>query len=318
MPRPYEQRLPWNLDWNLLRTFMVIVDQGGITRAAHFLGVKQPTISSALKRLEDTVGQTLLDRRPTHFSVTEAGQVLYRECSAIFGAVSQISGLLTDTSARISGHVTIVMTSHVVSHHFDDLLTQFNTLHPDVTYSISISESSDVLNRVRQNRATMGVCLMREQDQALDARVLFREFFGLYCGPNHSLFGKAKIKLSELQGESSVSFQTDMEGGPLHSVTRLREQALLRPQLKGISANLPEVRRMIVAGIGIGALPIHVAQRDVDLGNLWRLPPYTNTPAVDIFLVTNPARSMNLAEQALVNALETLINSVPLADRTYG
>ncbi|MGB5557478.1 MAG: LysR family transcriptional regulator, partial [Paracoccaceae bacterium] len=60
MLRPYEQRFPWNLDWNLLRTFMVVVDQGGITRAADFLGVKQPTISSALKRLEDTVGQRLL------------------------------------------------------------------------------------------------------------------------------------------------------------------------------------------------------------------------------------------------------------------
>ena len=51
MVKPYEQRFPWHLDWNLLRTFMVVVEQRGISRAAYLLGLKQPTISAALKRL---------------------------------------------------------------------------------------------------------------------------------------------------------------------------------------------------------------------------------------------------------------------------
>ncbi len=317
MLRPYEQRFPWNLDWNLLRTFMVVVDQGGITRAADFLGVKQPTISSALKRLEDTVGQRLLIRRARNFSVTEAGRVLYKECSTVFGTVSQIPDLLTDSKASISGHITIAMTSHVVSPHFDRVLREFNAVHPDATYSISISESAEVLNRLRANRTTLGVCLMRESDPALDASVLFREFFAFYCGPAHRLFEKPNIKLSELQGESSVSFQTEADAGPLHSVNLLRERALLRPEIKGISANLPEVRRMIVAGIGIGALPIHVAQRDVDLGNLWRLPPYGNPPAVDVFFVTSRVRSFNPAEKALISAVRDMIATEPLGARTY-
>lgn len=315
--KPYEQRFPWNLDWNLLRTFMVVVDQGGITKAANYLGVKQPTISSALKRMEETVGQNLIDRRPSYFSVTEAGHILYRECSSVFGAVSQIPGLLTDANSRVSGHISIVMTSHVVSSHLDQTLQAFNNTHPDATYSISVAESSEVLNRVHQNRATMGICLVRDQDPSLNFQVLFREFFGLFCGPGHRLFGKQKIKLVELQGESSVSFQTDAESGPLSSVTHLREQALLKPELKGISANLPEVRRMIIAGIGIGALPVHVAQKDVDLGNLWRLPPYSKTPAVDIFCVTNPMRSMNPAERVLVKSITELTSTVPLEERTY-
>ncbi len=317
MMKPYEQRFPWNLDWNLLRTFTVVVERGGITRAADFLGVKQPTISSALKRLEATVGQRLVDRRPSHFSVTEAGQTLYKECSLVFGIVSQIPGLMTDVKNRVTGHVSIVMTSHVVSPHLDQALKSFNKDHPDATYSISIAESSTVLSRMRQNRATLGVCLMRNKDQSLTSRVLFREFFGLYCGPSHRLFGREKVLLSELHGEPSVSFQTDFEGGPLYSVTQLREQASLKPALKGISANLPEVRRMIVAGLGIGALPLHVAQRDVDLGNLWRLPPYSKVPSVEIFLVTNPKRSMNPAEKAFLTALNQVVDEVPLKDRTY-
>jgi DNA-binding transcriptional LysR family regulator len=318
MLQPYEQRFPWTLDWNLLRTFMVVADQGSITRAAHFLGVKQPTVSSALKRLEDTVQQRLLNRGPHHFSLTEAGQVLYQECTVVFGAVSHIPDLLSEASTRINGHINIAMTSHVVSRHLDGLLHGFNTAHPDVTYSISISESADVLNRLRENRATLGICLMRNVDPSVESRVLFREYFALYCGRHHPLFGREDIKLSELAGESSVSFQTDAEAGALECVTHLREKAALRPALKGISANLTEVRRMIIAGLGIGALPIHVAQRDVDLGNLWRLPPHEATPAVDVCAVTNPARRMNMAEQKLTEALNDLIETVPLSDRTYG
>lgn len=58
--KPCEHRFPWQLDWNLLRTFTVVVEQRGISRAADFLGRKQPTISAALKRLGEAVGQRLI------------------------------------------------------------------------------------------------------------------------------------------------------------------------------------------------------------------------------------------------------------------
>ena len=317
MLKPYEQRFPWNLDWNLLRTFMVVVEQGGITLAADFLGLKQPTISSALKRLEESVGQKLVDRRPNHFSVTSAGRILFSECSSVFGIVSQIPALLDARGDEVTGHITIVMASHVVSPHFDDVLEKFNAQHPNVTYAISIAESSEVISRVEQNRATLGLCLVREPRPRLKTRVLFREFFALYCGPKHRLFGREDIRLADLQSEASVSFQTDAASGPLYSVTQLREQALMKPELKGVSANLPEVRRMIVSNIGIGALPVHVASKDVTLGNLWQLPPYKKLPAVDICLVTNPARSQNPAERMLVSMLEEFIDQTPKETRTY-
>lgn len=315
--KPYEQRFPWNLDWNLLRTYMVVVEQGGITTAADFLGLKQPTISSALKRLEETVERKLIDRRPNHFSVTPSGKMLYAECNSIFGAVSQLPALISGLDDEVTGHVTIAMASHVVSPHFDEVLERFNQKHSKVTYSISVAESAEVLNRVTQNRATLGLCLLREPSPNLETQILFREYFGLYCGPKHRLFGKTNIRLSELQGEDSVSFQTDIESGPLYSVTQLREKALMKPNLKGISSNLPEVRRMIIANIGIGALPVHVAQKDVKLGDLWQLPPYRNLPAVDIYTVKNSKRSFNLAEAAFLTMLEDFLRDTPLKQRTY-
>jgi len=317
MQKPYEQRFPWNLDWNLLRTFMVVVEQQGVSRAANFLGLKQPTISSALKRLEETTGHTLIERKPNRFRVTQAGDVLYAECSTIFGTVSQLPALLETEVEQLAGHVSIVLTSHVVSPHFDAVLESFASKNPKVTYSVVVTESSDVVDRIMQNRASFGVCLLSEMPRNLETRILFREYFGLYCGPRHRLFDRPKITVADLRGEPSVSFQTEIEGGPLSSVARLREQVHLAPGLRGVSSNLPEVRRMIVANIGIGALPVHIAERDVRLGLLRRLPPYRDLPAVDLHLLTNPRRKMSPPEAALLQDYLTLIDTKALKDRTY-
>lgn len=317
MPRPYEQRFPWNLDWNLLRTFMVVVEQQSISRAADFLGLKQPTISSALKRLEQTTGHRLVERKPNRFNVTRAGEILYAECSAIFGSVSQLPALLDAGEEELAGHVSIVMASHVVSPHFDDVLERFARQHPKVTYSIVVAESAEVVNRIRQNQASFGICLLNEAPRNIQARVLFREYFALFCGPRHRLFGKDEINLADLKGEPSVSFQTEIEGGPLDSVVRLRERANLTPGLRGISSNLTEVRRMIIANIGIGALPVHVAGRDVTLGLLRQLPPYSRLPAVDIYLVTNPRRKRSAPEAVILGMFDTMFEAEPLSARTY-
>ena len=62
------------LDWNLLRTFLVIMQERSVSRAAARLHVTQPAISQALKRLEETLGRSLIRRRGPHFEPTHAGE----------------------------------------------------------------------------------------------------------------------------------------------------------------------------------------------------------------------------------------------------
>lgn len=317
MLKPYAQRFPWNLDWNLLRTFMVVVDEGGITPAAHFLGLKQPTISVALKRLEDIMGRKLVNRSPKHFSVTPWGRVLYAEASTIFGAVAQLPDLMGGLEDEVTGQISIAVASHVVSSHFDSVLERFNAQYPRVSYTISTMDSADVIAHLQQNQVTFGICLMQQDPVGLEARVMYREFFGFYCGPSHRLYGQDNIDVAELRDEDAVSFQTDELEGSLSGVARLRRQLGMRSEPRGLSSNLPEVRRMIVANIGIGALPVHIARKDVQSGLLWQVPPYGALPAVDIHMLTNPKRSMNRAEMALLDMLQTELDTVPLTERTY-
>lgn len=315
--KPYEQRFPWQLDWNLLRTFMVVVEQRGISRAASYLGLKQPTISAALKRLEQATGKVLIIRKPNEFKVTRAGRVLYSECSSIFGSISQLPSMLEADSERLRGHISVAIASHVVSPHFDDVLHDFSRRHPDVTFSFSVAESEEIRARISQNRASLGICLLQDIPKDLKALVLYREYFGLFCGPRHRLFNARSIELADIEGEPSVSFQTETEDGPLEPVARLRARARISAGWSGVSPNLHELRRMIVADVGIGALPVHVARHDVELGQLRQLPPYDGLPLIRIYLLTNPSRRLSDPESAFQSDCERMITNTGVDERTY-
>jgi len=315
--KPCEQRFPWHLDWNLLRTFMVVVEQRGISRAADFLGLKQPTISSAIKRLEDTMGHQLFVRKSNEFRVTTAGQRLYSECSSIFGTVSQLPALLEEGTDELRGHISIATASHVISEHFDEALRRFSERQPKVTFSFAVAESDEVVSRISQNRMSLGMCLLHTIPADLQAKILYREYFGLFCGNKHPLFDRKTIDVADLAGERAVSFQTEVEGSALEQVTRLRLRAKIAAQWSGVSSNLLEVRRMIGANIGIGALPLHVARRDVALGLLRQLPPFEDLPLVNIYLLTNPRRRRSDTEAAFLKEFNTMLEAVSLDERTY-
>ncbi len=306
-----------NLDWNLLRTFVIIVEEGSITGAANRLMRRQPTVSLALQRLETQLDSQLIDRSGGTFRLTAAGRELHRECIDIYGSISRL-GEVTDLAAKeITGNIHIALASHVVTPLLDDVLTEFSLLNPKVTYKITIDTSASIARSILDKSASFGICLVNRSFSQLDYKVVYREFFGLFCGPSHPLFGKQQLQMRDLRNHPVVSFDTDNLADALRPVALLRQQHGLEPLVVGQATHLEEVRRMINCGIGIGPLPIHVVERDVRDRLLWRLPPYKKPPAIDVQLVTNPRQRYNRAEAGFITALKTKIGSISMAKRTY-
>lgn len=305
------------LNWNLLRTFMIIVQEGSVTAAAARLNRKQPTISNALIRLEKQLDKRLIERRPGQFRVTTAGEQLYRECLEIYGNIARIPTLIRDIEDEVLGQVRICMASHVVCPLFDAVMSEFHVRHPGATFHVSITTSGDVVQKVLEKTASFGICLVDEPHPKLSYQQMYREYFGFFCGPGHPLFGRERLTMKDLRDESLVSFNTDQLSGQLRPVALLRVQQNVGRRITAISPHLEEVRRMIVNGLGIGPLPIHVVQRDVEDGILWRLPPYKNPPAIDIYLVWNPRTTMNRAESEFLAALRKRIDETPEKERNF-
>jgi len=311
------EKLIRELDWNLLRTFMFVVQEGSITLAAKRLMRRQPSVSQALQRLETRLGTQLIDRSPTHFRVTPAGQTLYRECLEIFGNLVRTIQTTQGTKDVVSGKIKLALLSRIESDFFDEVLSDFHRQHPQVDFDIAVMSSKAVQQAVLEKTVSLGVCLMHDAHPNLQHDILYRSYFGFYCGPGHPLFGQSNLKLEDLYGHSSISFRTDQLWDALRPVALLRAQHKLDNKVIGYTSDLGEAQRMISAGIGFGPLPVHVAERFVKRGKLWRLPPYENTLAIDIHLVHHKSARLSRAELAILEMFTSRMKSVPLAQRSY-
>lgn len=243
--------------------------------------------------------------------------MLYQEAVEIFGTVSRLPVLLRRKGEEVVGQVTIALASHVVSPHLDKVLAEFHQRHPRATFTMDVSTSLNVAAAVLQKRASLGICLVHQRLPQLQYARLFREYFGLFCGPRHKLFGKTGLDLSDLRGETFVSFQTDRLTDALRPVAMMRASAHIDGQRVATSSSLEEVRRLIVCGLGIGSLPLHIARVDEKNGLLWRLPPYQDPPAIDIYLLWNPRAHFNRAEAGLLKMLRSMIEATPMSHRDY-
>lgn len=316
-PPGWSEKFVTNLDWNLLRTFVTIVQEGSITAAASRLLLRQPTVTLALQRLEAHMDSRLIERGRGTFRLTAAGRELYRECLEIYGEIANLKDVANSASQEVSGEIHIVLASHVITPLFDELLASFHVQHPKVTYNLDIDTSIRVAQQVLAKSASLGICLLNKKLPQLDYEILYREYFGFFCGPPHPLFGKEGLEIEDLRDHVAVSFGTDDVADALRPVAMLRKQYELGQHIVGQSLHLEEVKRMILCGIGIGPLPVHVVERDVRDGLLWRLPPYDDPPAIDIHLVTNPRKRYNKAEAGFIAALKEKIAANPLEKRTY-
>jgi len=311
------EKLARDLDWNLLRVFLALAEAGSVTAAGQRLGLKQPSVSQALKRLEDRAGHRLIDRGPGGFALTPEGAALLAEARSVRAAILRAAEAMAEASGAVAGEVTLALASHVVSPLLDEALRRFHAAHPRATLSIDILPSRQALDRVAAGEASLALCLLSDPPATLQTAVAYREFFGLFCGPGHPLHGRHGLRLADLAGHAAVSFQTDRLGDALAAVTQLRLAAGLTGPL-GQSTHLEEVRRMVLAGLGVGPLPLHVVQDDVQQGRLWRLPPYSDPPAIDVHLAWHPNARRNRAEAALLALLQHSLAQTPLTARTYG
>lgn len=292
------------LDWNLLRTFRVIGQELSISRAAARLHLTQPAVSQALRRLEEQLGCQLIARRGPRFDLTEAGQRIFAIAGEMYGQVSQLSSVLEQPGDEIIGKVRLLMISRIFSERFDDFLAEFHRQHPRVDLEIDVMRSSDIVSALLEKTATLGLSLNRRPQPRLEQRLFLSQRYAFYCGRRHALFGRSNLTDSDLQSENFVSFTSDQIGGMLSPLTIFRDQQGFSGRIVASSPSLEEVRRLVIAGFGLGCLPEHVVAEDVDNGLLWRLPPDDGIADVDIHLLWNRDQKMSRAERVFIESLE--------------
>ncbi|GAB5378307.1 MAG: LysR family transcriptional regulator [Acuticoccus sp.] len=294
------------LNLNLLRTFCVVAEEEGLTRAAQRLNIRQPSVTQALQKLEEQLGCQLVVRDSRRFALTGAGQRVYAECQAVLRAVTRIDEATRDVGGAAAGEIRLLIVSNLHSPLLDEAIRVTHSRNPAITWTIEVESSHTIVREVQQERANLGICLLTRPVVNLQCRHLFREAFSVLCGAEHALFGRTDVTIAELQHEGFVSFTCANEGFGLEPMMALRESAGLGTRVTASSPHLEEVRRLIMVGVGIGILPRTVVANDIDCGRLWPLDMAEQPIGADVFLVRNPGVALSDAERQFIDIIEEL------------
>ncbi len=292
-----------HLDWNLLKYFSVIVEAGGVTRAAEKLGRKQPAISLALKRLEERLNSRLCRRGPGGFALTEEGRRLAENCAHLSDFIRHLPETITEAVPTVRGTIRIRLISNLVDQHLDDAIATFHHKYPNVEILVDVETWSNVLNSLLRQEIDIGVAPSQRKRTELLYLPLFKEVYRPYCGRGHSHYGKRVVSPCALAEEPFVLTGSDEPD----QLSDFRLQHGLGRRVAGISAHLEEAKRLTILGVGICFLPEGYAAPDVASGRLWPLLGKRGIPSTPIYIITNPKDPSHISRQLFIEEFKTMM-----------
>lgn len=288
-----DKKFASRVDWNLMRTFVDIVRAGGIGAAARQLNRQQPSISAALKRLEDHVGATLLHRTATGVEMTAAGKAMMALCEDMLESARMMPHQIAQATKRVEGIVRIQIVSGLVSPEFDEAIASFHRRNPAIHIEIRVSPWRQVLDAIEQGEVEIGVGYDSAVRGSLMYEPLLVERQQLYCSRSSPYFGYRISRLGELKDQDFVLTGDD----EIEQITHLRRRYRLGTQVSGLAEDINEARRLILQGIGIGFLPILAAENEVAQGRLWPILHADFEPSYDIYLLARAGQARDTATQ---------------------
>lgn len=166
------------LDVDAVKAFLAIADFQSFTRAAATLGTTQGAMSVKLKRLEDQVGQKLLERTPRQVRLSAQGALFVDAAREFLAAHDRAMATLTSARRRFA----LGIASHVGAPELPTLLARLNAHDPALTIEVRLDDPGDLLAAF--DRGDIDAAIIRREDDRRDGEVLAHEDFGWFATPD--------------------------------------------------------------------------------------------------------------------------------------
>jgi DNA-binding transcriptional LysR family regulator len=253
MPFVYERGLKEDMDIRQLQYLLQIVRSQSFTKAAERLHITQPTISKAVKNLEDELGVQLFIRSGRDISLTDAGKVIVQGAGKIVDQMEEIQNGLAELTSLQKGSISLGLPPMVGSSFFPSVIGRFRELHPGISISILEYGSKKIQAAVAAGELDMGVVLLSSPEDTFASFPVVEERLQVVLPAGHALAKRDGVSLSELAAESFIMFRQDFT---LHDVMlEACREAGFQPDIVCESSQWDFIGGMVAAGLGIAMLP---------------------------------------------------------------
>ena len=191
-----------------LQYLLEIKKQGSISKAAQHLYIAQPSMSAAIKELEEELGYELMKRSKKGVTFTSLGEQVIEKAVVIIEEMEAIRCLGQGMSGSINGRVFLSAIPFACEHSLLDLMVQIRETHPGLHLLLDENNGDSVLHQVNRREADLGIIMICNNEEAYYKKELEKHhltFLNLYedemyfwVGKRNPYYGKACASLGEL------------------------------------------------------------------------------------------------------------------------
>jgi LysR family cyn operon transcriptional activator len=281
-----------------LRTFVTIVDSGGIHRAVPRINLSQPAASRQINALEASLGITLFDRIGRRLKLTSEGEGLLRLSRHLLGEVEVFNERAGALKKGETGILRVAATPQVIENTLSHFLARYRRRHPAV--EVQLVEEGGIAMPRRLGFGDVHLALMAVDDPRLRALLLY-PVRGVAVVPNgHRLCSRRMVEVAELTDEPLLLLRSAFASHEwFETACRL---ARIRPRVLLESGAPHSSIALVAAGYGIAVVPSTVV---IPAGHVRGIPLTQRGAAVGRWLriAWQPERSLPVFAQRFIDEL---------------
>ena len=245
------------MEFQDIRYFLALSRTLSFTKAAKDCGVSQPTLTRAIRKMEDELGGLLFSRERSNTHMTELGKLIEPHLAE----VESHSGQVKRTAERFlkldKAHLALGVMCTIAPVQFISFLSRFRRENPGVEVTLLESVPDKLCELLMEGK--LDLALMARPDgfpEPLRVKKLYKEPFVIACAAGHRFATKAKIPMSELDGEFYFSRINCEFDDVLDQFVRDQGAKLLKSYR---SEREDWILTMVAAGLGVSFLPEYTA-----------------------------------------------------------
>jgi DNA-binding transcriptional LysR family regulator len=245
------------LDVEAVQAFVLVADLRSFTRAAEALDTSQAAISIKLKRLENRLGEKLIERTPRRVRLSARGAAFLGSAREFLAAHERALAGLASTVRRF----TLGIADQVAGPELPVLLARLHAYDPALLMEVRVEASRHLLKAF--DRGVLDAVIVRREDGRRDGELLTQERFGWFASPGFEHRAGEALRLASLSPSCGVR----------NLATRALDAAGVSWVEVFVGGGTAALTAAVSAGLAVAALAHRVAPVGVvDVGERFGLP----------------------------------------------
>ncbi len=237
------------MDLKQLRYFKTVVEAGGFSAASRLLHVAQPSLSIAVRKLEQELELTLLHRGERTITPTVEGEVLLDHARKLLELAEAAELEMRELRGLAKGEVRIGIPSMLGSYFFPPILMGFKHRYPELRLSVFEQGTRRLQQMIREGELDLGVVVADSPPEDLETRLLTREEMVACVPADHPFAERQSISIEDFFSQELVVFKP---GYFLREfVDRFSEQEQQGPRIAFETNLIPLTKAIVRQGFGI-------------------------------------------------------------------